>query len=42
MKRVINDQKNMPYLDNILELDAYAYQLLGIDTDFEIVFADYL
>ena len=42
LKRVINDQKNMPYLDNILELDAYAYQLLGIDTDFEIVFADYL
>ena len=40
--RVMEDQKGVPYMENILEVDAYHYQFTGEETDFEIVFARYL
>lgn len=40
--RVSEDQKDVPYLENILEIDAYNYQFTGEKMDFEILFARYL
>ena len=42
IKRVTEDQKDVPYIDNILEVDAYHYQFTGEKLDFEVVFEKYL
>ena len=42
IERVSLSQKDVPYLENIFEVDAYHYQFTGEKTDFEIVFARYL
>ena len=40
--RVSEDQKDVHYLENIFEIDAYNYQFNGEKLDFERLFARYL
>lgn len=40
--RVFDDQRDVPYFENILELDAYHYQFTGEAIDLELVFEKYL
>ncbi len=42
IRRVMEDQKQVPYDLSIVEMDAYYYQFTGESMDFESVFAEYL